>query len=95
MPLRLCADVRDVGWLVDTDMPTICADSGLVLRCRFSSAGSVDSPFARSPAGSDLGMLGAPTLSPKHAPRKIPRSPFKARYFSVACRARALHHPHS
>ncbi len=48
--------------------------------CRFNTAGSADSPFARSPAGSDLGAaMGAPTLSPKNVPRKIPRSPFKAR----------------
>lgn len=34
------------------------------------------SPFAMSPVGDD-GPLGSPVLSPRRAPRKIPRAPFK------------------
>ena len=38
----------------------------------------VDSPYSLSPVGRDS-LLGSPLLSPKRTPRRIQRSPFKAR----------------
>ena len=55
--------------------------SALVCWHRFSPVGGApaESPYTRSPVGFDAGMLGTPVASPKRAPRKVPRSPFKVR----------------
>ena len=42
----------------------------------------VDSPYSLSPVGRDS-LLGSPLLSPKRTPRRIQRSPFKARKLLV------------
>lgn len=42
----------------------------------------VDSPYSLSPVGRDS-LLGSPLLSPKRTPRRIQRSPFKARFLQA------------
>lgn len=40
------------------------------------------SPFTTSPVGGDDGGLASPLTSPRRAPRKIARAPFKVSFFS-------------